>query len=124
MEKTQLEKFKFATLKNINIEVAELDNKIEIRIEPVATEKVKADFKPIEIDYKPIDHYEKGNFQLTDSHKGIEIIHSYPVANYDDVDWDFENIYPCDRCSSQWERIEWLDKKVVALKEIINKIIG
>ncbi len=126
MEKTQLEKFKFATLKNINIEVEELDNKIEIRIEPVSTEAVKSDFKPIEVYYKPLDHYGRGDFNLLDDHKKIEISRSYAVANYDydDIDWDFESIYPCEQCNRKEYRISGLEKRIQELKEIINKLIS
>ncbi len=124
MEKTHLEKFKFATLKNISIEVAELEHKIEIRIEPVSTEKIKADFKPIEINYQPQDHYDRGDFQLLDDHKKIEITRAYARGNYDDVDWESESIYPCDYCDRKEYRVNGLSKRIEELKEIINKLIS
>ena len=60
----KLEKFKFATIKNLSIRVQENENDMVVSIEPVDTEKCKAKEKKIEINYKPLDNHERGDFHL------------------------------------------------------------
>lgn len=121
----ELENFKFATLKNVQVKVAELNSgEIQVEIEPVQTKEYHAISMPITITYKPIDHYEDGTFTLKDDHKKkITIERVYAVASRDDIDWDFESIYPCDACARKQDWIRKLEAKVENLKGIINKLI-
>jgi len=117
-DETKLEKFKFATLKNVSIEVKELETKVEVRIEPIDTSK------EIEIFYKPKDSFEMGEFYLRDNHRKVEIDRGHPVGGYDgDVDYDCDTIYPCDTCSGNRKYISELQEKIKNLKEQINKLI-
>ena len=120
----KLEHFKFATIKNATIEVQETDDSIEIKIFPVNTEKVKATDKKIVINYSPMSHYERGDFQLIDNHKEVIIERSYAVATFDDVDWDCETIYPCLSCKNQRTYQDELRKENKSLREILRSIVG
>ncbi len=113
-----LEKFKFATLKNVAIKVDEQDDKIEIRIEPL--DKTKK----IEVYYKQLEHYRQGEFLLTDNHKDITIERSYPIGMPDgDVDWDTEDIYPCPTCKNQRTYQDELRKENKSLREILKSVV-
>lgn len=114
----KLENFKFVTIKNVSIKVEELENKVEVRIEPIDTSK------EIEIYYKPKDNYRVGDFILRDNHHRVEIDRGYQVGTYDgDVDWEMERVFPCDRCCGNAKYIEELQDKIKKLKEQINKLI-
>lgn len=116
--KSPLENFKFATIENVSVKVSERENKVEVKIEPL--DKTKE----IEINYEPLDHYSKGDFMLTDNHKEITIERSYPIATLDDVDWDCEEIYPCQRCTNQRTYQDELRKENTELRKILKDIIN
>jgi hypothetical protein len=124
--KKKLERFKFATVKDVAIKVYEEKDSVRVMIEPVPEAK-----KTIEIQYKPFDRYERGEFQLIDDHRNIRIDRAYSVLARDgDVDWDFEDIYPCGRCAMErnWHNAEMTkrqeaDKQVERLTNLIINII-
>ena len=107
-----LEKFKFATIKNVSIKVQELNDKIEIRIETL--DKTKE----IEIYYKPLD----GNdFQISDNHQSIAVDRAYQIGTPDgDVDWEQERIYPCQTCDNRLISLREEETKTKKLSDRID----
>ena len=108
--------FKFATLKNVLVKVYEKENEVEVKVELLDSTK------KVVVYYKPIDYYERGDFKIEDNHQDIEISRSYMISVQDEVEWDFETIYPCDTCARKQNWIRKLEAKVEELKGYINKL--
>jgi hypothetical protein len=89
-----MEKFKFATIKNVRIDVEEGEYVTEIRIETLNKDK------PVSIMYMPSNHHLEGEFAMFDDHSAeILISKTHPVGTSDgDVDWEIEQVYPCPLC--------------------------
>jgi len=94
--------------KNLSVNVSETDTEIWVKIEPAVDLK-----KKVFVEYRPIDFHEKGIFCLGDSPKSIEIERSFMISRGDDVDWDFESIYPCQKCLIQ----RWKDDEIRELRK-------
>lgn len=91
-----MDKFKFATIKNVNIEVDENEHLTEIRI------KVLNQDKPVSVMYMPENHYLYGDYNLYDDHAEVLVSKTHPVGTTDgDTDWDIEQVYPCPLCESR-----------------------
>ena len=108
--------FKFATLKNVLVKVYEKENEVEVKVELLDSTK------KVVVYYKPINYHERGDFKIEDNHQDIEISRSYMISVQDDVEWDFETIYPCDTCVRKQNWIRKLEAKVEELKGYINKL--
>jgi len=124
-EGTIFKPYEIKEIENIRIKAYKTAQGIEIRIEPDFDFKIK---EKIQVYYKPSDSYRRGDFCLEDDQIKIRIDRAYPVASGDgDIDWDFETIYPCERCDILTEmrkkveqRVEKLEKRVKDLSIMVD----
>ena len=109
------------TKEKVEVNTIEMDDKVEITISQLQPSKVL-------IQYKPEDYYGRGEFKMEDDGKKIGIERCYSVAGRDgDTDWDFETLYPCDRCDTLRSMVDKRDgiiKKLEAKQDLLFELIG
>ncbi len=113
---------KLEGIKDLEIEVFEGEKQTQLTISyPSETREFN---KEVMITYRPLDHYERGEFEILDNQKSIEISRGYPVGTCDsDVDWDCETIYPCQRCGLLENGRKKAEKEVENLEKLIKILV-
>lgn len=120
---TLLKPYQIKELSQVSISAYETADSIEIQIDKLSTEK------NLNLIYKPVDN-ERREFILQEKKDGVEFSRTYATANFDDVEWENEILYPCQECERHIDRLtkarqerEKLESEIKTLKEFIKKTI-
>lgn len=116
-------------LKNLSVNIKEEKDVIRVEVKAVLDENKERTEKRIEIEYKPYDHNERGEFFLVDVHNKVAISRGYPVMNGEDTEWEVEDVYPCGDCENakgyrdmERDKREVVEKENSGLRKIIREL--